>query len=273
MVRMMEFIKDYLSIDETLQYLGRYVYPANFELLQDLEREGKLKPLVYLKAHFLTDEKFFNFEYELVTAYFEPYGFIFLDHYGYDEAFCDSCIFLNWGSDFNFKIEKIVLSTGKDDLTGEIGEISSPIFKHETNSQCFERIKKLDLECIRFKKSDLDKLFNQQPQTDNSELVQQLQAENERLRAELQKQLKQQAGKDTQSDTPADGEPTDKGQGDSLLILGAVMETMPKLKPNYTQQSHIAEILETYKSVSGISQSTLEKKFSQAKRYLKQCIN
>lgn len=110
-------------------------------------------------------------------------------------------------------------------------------------------------------------------ETDNSELVQQLQAENERLRAELQKQLKQQAGKDTQSDTPADGEPTDKGQGDSLLILGAVMETMPKLKPNYTQQSHIAEILETYKSVSGISQSTLEKKFSQAKRYLKQCIN
>lgn len=126
---------------------------------------------------------------------------------------------------------------------------------------------------IRFPRLELDKLFIQLPQADNSELVQQLQAENERLRAELQKQLKQQAGKDTQSDTPADGEPTDKGQGDSLLILGAVMETMPKLKPNYTQQSHIAEILETYKSVSGISQSTLEKKFSQAKRYLKQCIN
>lgn len=81
------------------------------------------------------------------------------------------------------------------------------------------------------------------------------------------------AGKDTQNDTPADSEPTDKGQGDSLLILGAVMATMPKLKPNYTQQSHITEILETYKNVSGISQSTLEKKFSQAKRYLKQCIN
>ncbi len=83
------------------------------------------------------------------------------------------------------------------------------------------------------------------------------------------KALIEQAGKDTQSDTPAD-----RGQGDSLLILGAVMSTIEQVaKTNYTQASFIENhILPKYGHINGISESTLQKKFSQAKTYLKQKV-
>lgn len=62
-----------------------------------------------------------------------------------------------------------------------------------------------------------------------------------------------------------------EGQGDSLLILGAVMSTIKSVaKPNYTDDKLIEAILENYKNIYGISESTLRKKFSESKRYLKQ---
>ena len=89
--------------------------------------------------------------------------------------------------------------------------------------------------------------------------------------AELKAQLAsiEQAGKDTQSDTA-----TDKGQGDSLLILGAVMATIEQVAKNsYTQASLIDNyILPAYGHIKGISESTLQKKFSQAKTYIKQKV-
>lgn len=73
----------------------------------------------------------------------------------------------------------------------------------------------------------------------------------------------------SESDTPAD-----RGQGDSLLILGAVMSTIEQVaKTNYTQASFIENhILPKYGHINGISESTLQKKFSQAKTYLKQKV-
>ena len=69
--------------------------------------------------------------------------------------------------------------------------------------------------------------------------------------------------------------PTDiskkEGQGDSLLILGAVMHCIKDAaKKNYTQELLTQTILTKYKSISGISESTLKKKFSEAKGYLEQ---
>lgn len=62
-----------------------------------------------------------------------------------------------------------------------------------------------------------------------------------------------------------------EGQGDSLLILGAVMSTIKSVaKPNYTDDKLIEAILENYKNIYGISESTLKKKFSESKRHLKQ---
>ena len=66
----------------------------------------------------------------------------------------------------------------------------------------------------------------------------------------------------------------DKSQGDTLLILGAVMESIKEVaKPNYTQESLIHAILAKYGNTSGISESTLKKKFPEAKNYLKQRFN
>lgn len=91
-----------------------------------------------------------------------------------------------------------------------------------------------------------------------ADLTEQLAQANERIK-ELESQ---------QSDTPATYQ---EGQGDSLLILGAVMGCIKLVaKHNYTQQSLIDSILQKYDRVSGISQSTLSKKFSEAKNYLNQ---
>ena len=65
----------------------------------------------------------------------------------------------------------------------------------------------------------------------------------------------------------------DEGQGDTLLILGAVMDCIKEVaKPNYNQTSLIQAIVDKYKNTSGLSKSTLEKKFSKAKTYLKQNV-
>jgi len=70
--------------------------------------------------------------------------------------------------------------------------------------------------------------------------------------------------------TPADTNKKE-GQGDSLLILGAVMHCIQDAaKKNYTQELLTQVILERYKSVSGISESTLKKKFTEAKKYINQ---
>ncbi|MCG3842163.1 hypothetical protein I3249_05160 [Psychrobacter sp. Ps1] len=62
-----------------------------------------------------------------------------------------------------------------------------------------------------------------------------------------------------------------EGQGDSLLILGAVMHCIKDAaKKNYTQELLTRTILTKYKGISGISESTLKKKYSEAKVYLQQ---
>ena len=62
-----------------------------------------------------------------------------------------------------------------------------------------------------------------------------------------------------------------EGQGDSLLILGAVIECIKDVaKSNYTQKLLIDTIADKYKNIKGLSRSTLNKKFIAAKSHLKQ---
>lgn len=61
-----------------------------------------------------------------------------------------------------------------------------------------------------------------------------------------------------------------KPQGDDLLILGAVMETLANEKVNpYTQKLLIDKIIERFGNIKGISESTLTKKFSDSKDYIR----
>lgn len=96
-----------------------------------------------------------------------------------------------------------------------------------------------------------------------AELAQQL---SEKRISELENQLAE--AKITE--VPASNQKTEK-QGDSLLILGAVMHCIKDAaKRNFTQDLLTQIILERYKNVSGISKSTLDKKYSEAKSYLEQ---
>ena len=55
------------------------------------------------------------------------------------------------------------------------------------------------------------------------------------------------------------------------MILGAVVYCIKDAaKKNYTQELLTQTILTKYKSINGISESTLKKKFSEAKGYLEQ---
>lgn len=95
---------------------------------------------------------------------------------------------------------------------------------------------------------------------------QQLIAKLEREIADLTEKLSQQTDKPAKTNI-------DEGQGDTLLILGAVMDCITEIaKPNYTQQSLITAITDKYQNTPSLSQSTLTKKFPKAKTHLKQNV-
>lgn len=86
--------------------------------------------------------------------------------------------------------------------------------------------------------------------------------------ADLESQLAQ--AKAELADTPINSA-INEGQGDTLLILGAVMDCIKDVaKPNYTQQSLITAITDKYKNTPSLSASTLSKKFPIAKKHLNQ---
>ncbi len=121
-------------------------------------------------------------------------------------------------------------------------------------------------ENVFFKISELDYIINSfsksdyKPSASSSKENISLQIENKQLRKRINF-LEQQISTTVK----------DEGQGDSLLILGAVMHCIKEAaKKNFTQDLLNQTILNRYKSVSGISKGTLDKKYSEAKKYLEQ---
>ncbi len=119
---------------------------------------------------------------------------------------------------------------------------------------------------LYYKKSDLDNIFsntNESELTKAKEKIKQLQAELAQAKEQLAKQS-----------TNNQIIPANKGQGDSLLTLGAVMECLPIVaKNNYTQDLLIDTILESYPHTKNLSKSTLKKKFAESKKHLNQNFN
>ena len=190
MVRVMELIKEYLSIDETISYLkGNGVIQADFDFLQDLERERKLTPLIYLQTNFLTNENLFlsngKPKYYRLTGYFKPTDFILLDCYGYDERYCENRLFL-YGMGGSFKVEKIIFSDTTDYLMDKTGQLCG-FSRDEKAPDFFVSIYEFDLNCIRFKKTDLENLFYLQSQTDNNEILETLKKQDRHIKALIDK--------------------------------------------------------------------------------------
>ncbi len=129
-------------------------------------------------------------------------------------------------------------------------------------------IKFVPLEDLRFSRTQINDIAINGYRTSLAKIEEQ-QAKITELEAELEQvkaQLKEQARK-------PENVTIDEGQGDTLLILGAVMDCIKEVaKPNYTQQSLITAITDKYKNTSSLTQSTLTKKFPKAKTHLKQNV-
>lgn len=187
-----------------------------------------------------------------------------------------------------------------DNLEPKEGDIIS--FKTGGRSPLFGYHARIEVESNKFGvlKIDLEEHLNKKrTKTMENEIkmeaaeskIEKLESENEKLKSEnasltqqleelaiansLIKQQEQDINKlndqlNNQADRPTNTNKKE-GQGDSLLILGAVMHCIQDAaKKNYTQELLIQVILDKYKGVSGISEGTLKKKFPESKNYLNQ---
>lgn len=257
--------KRYLSIDQAIAYLSEN-QPFNSELkdLQELERFGQIKPLIYLTdVLFSKDITFNDFdgdrilrgEVSAVSGYFKPSDFIFLDRYTLNpyREFQDEYFELKLFD--SLEIEHLTSSSDKLSK-GDKGTISG------VKGFSDQLVTEIPCELVFISRVELDALLSSETKEDDK-TINEL---NQRI-----KQLEQQLEQSSQQLEQAKANQLTEGQGDTLLILGAVMESIREVaKPNYTQTSLIDAILTKYGDTPGISYGTLTKKFPKAKDYLKQ---
>lgn len=137
---------------------------------------------------------------------------------------------------------------------------------HITKKDVYFKIEEVERLILSLNQTNNTKALQSQSAATNAEIdelrkkVVELTAENDDLKKQLSSTI----------DTPPN-EIIDEGQGDSLLVLGAVMLCIKEAaKKNFTQELLTQTILDKYKNVSGISESTLKKKYTEAKNHLKQ---
>ena len=263
---------EYLTVNQNHAYISENDYP--YEMAVKFDK---------LLSSLVTSAKSGHLQ-GVVIAYYEPFSFQNPYTPTLPTQPKKEFDYLNTVID-KTSLETYLKSIGKD-LT-QLLELQEPLTTTtpQTDSQLLQQVADLNaqLEQARAETERLKSHSNQYKNIGNGALfmfqdeakkseqqkatIDQQAKEIERLKAQLASI--EQAGKDTQSDTPAD-----RGQGDSLLILGAVMSTIEQVaKTNYTQASFIENhILPKYGHINGISESTLQKKFSQAKTYLKQKV-
>lgn len=255
--------KKYLTIDDAHTYFLRKTrHNLNLEDLRQLEREGKITPLVYLDVNFITRklpngtlyvfDLIDNQHIKRIKGYFKPSNFILLDYYEpSEEDFTDAFrltkkkeyLYLKDGTELFELVEEISDNSNNIGLTGYI--FNNSIKDENGFYLCIDTI---DLDNVLILRSELDKLIDSIPSSDKKRI----------------KQLEQELKQVKTNQAP-------EGQGDTLLILGAVMDSIKEVaKLNYTQENLIDVILKKYGNTTGISESTLKKKFPEAKKYLKQ---
>lgn len=200
--------KDYLTIDEALVILSEKVgQQLCFNTLQDLEREGKIKPLIYVTVNF--SETWCSDVYHYITGYFTSVDFILLDCHEYLYGLDEFVLYFG-GLDRRFRIEKGITRYTNNVDNEDTGYIHSLTKKSDLNPSYYEEIEWVELDCIRIKRIEIERLVNNVT-PDNTELLQQVanqQATIDRLTDELAnanaKIAELVAGKDNQSDTPAE---------------------------------------------------------------------
>ncbi|WGV11945.1 hypothetical protein QJS82_06850 [Psychrobacter maritimus] len=179
---------------------------------------------------------------------------------------------INFTSDYIVLLEYQAKAILIEDNITSAGGSSCLIYQHEDgsypktgNERTSIEYQQINLDSIYIPRVELDNLFkndiSQQLIIAKAEITD-LETELAQVKAQLKEQI----------DNPANAE-IDEGQGDTLLILGAVMDCIKEVaKPNYTQGLLINAITDKYKNTSSLTQSTLTKKFPKAKTHLKQNV-
>lgn len=192
--------KRYLSIDQAIAYLSEN-QPFNSELkdLQELERFGQIKPLIYLTdVLFSKDITFNDFdgdrilrgEVSAVSGYFKPSDFIFLDRYT-----------LNPYREFQdeyFEL-KILDSLEIEHLTSNSDKLSQGDKGNITGNNDFsdQLVTEVPCELVFISKAELDALLSSETKEDDkpiNELSQRIK--------QLEQQLEQSSQQQTEHDEP-----------------------------------------------------------------------
>lgn len=206
--------KRYLSIDQAIAYLSEN-QPFNSELkdLQELERFGQIKPLIYLTDVFFSKDitigdteepQAIRNDVSVMSGYFKPSNFIFLDRYTLNpyREFQDEYFELKIFD--SLEIEH--LTSNSDKLSqGDKGNITG------NNDFSDQLVTEVPCELVFISKAELDALLSSETKEDDktiNELSQRI------------KQLEQQLEQSSQQS----GTPNAKYTTDAMDALNAVVD-------------------------------------------------
>lgn len=271
---------NYLTIEQAIKYVSSKInYEFSYENLKDLEAFQIIQPVFFFqgfaKFHYMEDKEAIT----EIGGYFQLYEgesliskedinfdkcFLYqpaLDDYDTFDGEIEICLNLEEQVRVEDGYEVIPSLKWIKDSHVEINPYNYSFYLYDLDDNGNEFIKSaIKPYEVRIKKAELDDWLMTTIEGDKAQSLQ------TRI-SELEKQLEQ----SSQQLEQAKANQLPKGQGDTLLILGAVMESIRGVaKPNYTQTSLIDAILTKYGDTPGISYGTLTKKFPEAKDYLKQ---
>lgn len=254
--------KEYLSLDETVSYLEKKQdLPVDFSDLQQLERTGRIKPLVYFTEIIFSDD-FFIVEFSdkpIINGYFEPHDFILLDKHRVNP-------YREWGNEYfeiKYDLFKVSFITQCIPNTMQLGKIGQ-IYNYNAPDDKGEIVSEISYYQVFIKRNELDALFETDNQsTQNHTINNKL---NQRIK-QLEQQLEQSSQKQGQHK-----QLTDRSEQSYLTTIGLLLELMtaPKgieNKPPFQSQSVIIAEIED-KGIYGQRRSSLEGRFGDANKAL-----
>lgn len=232
--------KKYLSLDDANSYfISKTRNRLGIEDIRQLEREGKITPLVYLDVNFinktlpngnlysfdLPDNKFIK----RIKGYFKPSNFILLDcyeptQYNFMEEFAlkdkVECLNFNDGRELFELIEEVPRNTNIIDGSGYIFNKST-----KDENGFYEDINTINIKDVLIQRSELDELINNYKHSDKQRIAE-LQSELAQVKAQLKER----------TDTPADdNELSTRSQNLAAKIILALIDVagLDKDSPPY----------------------------------------
>lgn len=273
-------LKKYLTLNELNEYIktAGYFYDLDLNIdkaellstLQEFMRNKALTAIIYFdeiyNVEVLTNGCYVHDPLVTVTGYFDvteqflgvtPNTTYIPSLYSYGSARL-----------IPYELIEVVPSTSsgfknrfsKDDLL-----LSKIDYRFIAREDDFNRLD-IDLDKIKFPKFQIDNIFFQKPIPDDELLI-----KNARLKHEL-KNTKRQLGyyKKQLAYIENINHELSNGFNDELLLIGAMLNCLKNLNPSFKQLTLIEAINKKYPSVKNLSSSTIKKKFSKSKSFIKQ---